>query len=209
MLWHKAGGVIAPTLGPSKSIKPISLILLLKTNTCNECVKTRWHVAREIIKHNRNGVIRMRTVQANGAWLPVVLQTSALHFTPTFLTVWFFFYEGASFQCNSNFGPRLISPLMCNWRRKVNRLTAVESSRTIHVWSCSHSKAGKVICEIRRLASENLWRREGKPYTSCGYGQHSFHMVTLINKLPLFGHLGAPRYSKLVKPTSVVRYVEN
>lgn len=105
-----------------------------------------------------------------------------------------------------------ISPLMCDRSWNVNQAMAVESSWMIHMWSYSHSKifkAGKVICEIRRLASENLWKWESKHYLSYGDGQHSFHMFTPINKLPLTEHLGAPRHSKLLKPTSVVRYDEN
>lgn len=73
-------------------------------------------------------------------------------------------------------------------------------------------KAGAVICEISRLASENLlqWgekkvENDIKWWITC----NAYICSDKLEYLPLIEHLGAPRYSELVKPTSVVRYDEN
>lgn len=91
-------------------------------------------------------------------------------------------------------------------------ICAVQGSWPSRVQLLTHAvivKAGAVICGTSRAASENLesWSRCDINVNVKGHCDYSWGEKMLSS--PPIEHLGAPRYSTLVKPTSVVRYDEN
>lgn len=91
-------------------------------------------------------------------------------------------------------------------------ICAVQGSWPSRVQLLTHAvivKAGAVICGTSRSASENLESRSRCDISVNVKGHCDYSWGEKMLSSPPIEHLGAPRYSTLVKPTSVVRYDEN